>query len=167
MPLLLTIDGTDRRTDARPFHRPCSTLLCGQCQLLDGVKRDIWCGCAVCFQFDLAQLRDVGLCDPIRHMSSHCSVANCYTPDLLLSVVTVLPFSALTLLVWSQEEHPVCKNYRCCCCSLSEARCRLFAYGPADATAIPKPHHLLPHSNPDWFYFSGTDLPRLSWKRGR
>jgi len=48
---------------------------------------------------------------------------------------------------------------------LSGARCRLFAYGrygPADATAIPKPHHLLPHLNPVWFYLSGTVLPRLS-----
>jgi len=42
----------------------------------------------------------------------------------------------------------------------------LFAYGPADATAIPIPHHLLPYLNPDWFYLSGTGLPRLSWKRG-
>jgi len=32
---------------------------------------------------------------------------------------------------------------------------------------IPKHHHLLPHLNPDWFYLSGTSLPRLSWKRGR
>ena len=31
----------------------------------------------------------------------------------------------------------------------------------------PKPHHLLPHLNPDWFYLSGTGLPRLSWERGR
>jgi len=31
----------------------------------------------------------------------------------------------------------------------------------------PKPHLLLPHLNPDWFYLSGTGLPRLSWKRGR
>jgi len=29
----------------------------------------------------------------------------------------------------------------------------LFAYDPADATAIPKPHHVLPHLNPDWFTF--------------
>ena len=59
---------------------------------------------------------------------------------------------------------PACKNLvlRCCCGYLSEARCRLFAYGPADATAIPKPHHLLPHWNPDWFCISGTGLPRLS-----
>ena len=28
----------------------------------------------------------------------------------------------------------------------------LFAYGPADATATPKPRHLLPHLNPDLFY---------------
>ena len=39
----------------------------------------------------------------------------------------------------------------------------MFAYGPADATAVPKPHHLLPQLNPDWFYLSGTGLPRLSW----
>jgi len=39
------------------------------------------------------------------------------------------------------------------CGYLSEARCRLFAYGPADATAILKHHHLLPHLNPDWFSF--------------
>jgi len=43
----------------------------------------------------------------------------------------------------------------------------LFAYGSADATAILKPHHLLPHLNPDWFYLSGVGLARLSWKRGR
>ena len=37
----------------------------------------------------------------------------------------------------------------------------LFAYGPADATATPKPRHLLPHLNPDWFNLSGTGLSRL------
>jgi len=30
---------------------------------------------------------------------------------------------------------------------------------------IPKPHRLLPHLNPDWFYLSGTGLPRCGWKR--
>jgi len=39
---------------------------------------------------------------------------------------------------------------RCWCGYLSRARCRLFAYGPADATAIRWDlHHLLPHLNPD------------------
>jgi len=31
-------------------------------------------------------------------------------------------------------------------------------HGLADATAVPKPHRLLPHLNPDWFYLSGTDF---------
>ena len=38
---------------------------------------------------------------------------------------------------------------------------RLFAYGPAGATAIPNPHHLLPHLNPDWFYLF---LPSVLWR---
>ena len=53
------------------------------------------------------------------------------------------------------------------CGYLSGARCRLFAYGPAGATASPKPRRLLPDLNPDWFYLSGTSIPRLSWIRGR
>ena len=50
---------------------------------------------------------------------------------------------------------------------LSGTRRRLFVYVLADATAIPKPHRLLPHLNADWFYLYGTSLPGLSWKRGR
>ena len=70
--------------------------------------------------------------------------------------------------VGCQEEHPACKNWvmRCWCGYLSGVRCRLFVYGPANATAIRKPHHILPHLNPDWFYLSGTGLPRLPHKRG-
>ena len=29
-----------------------------------------------------------------------------------------------------------------------------------------RPHRLLPHLNPDWFYLSVTGLLRLSWERG-
>ena len=63
-----------------------------------------------------------------------------------------LSCSALTLWVGRQEERPACKNWvmRCCCGYLSGARCRLFACGPADATAIPKSHRLLPHLNPEF-----------------
>jgi len=52
----------------------------------------------------------------------------------------------LTLLVGRQEEYPACKNWvmRCWCGYLSGGRWRLFAYGPADATAIPKPHYQHP-----------------------
>ena len=64
-------------------------------------------------------------------------------------------------LVGCQEEHPACKNWMigCRCGYLSGTRCRLFAYGLADATVIPKPHSLLPLLNPH--------LPRLSWTGGR
>ena len=50
-------------------------------------------------------------------------------------------FSALTLLVGHQEEHATCKNWvlRRWCGYLSVARCRLFAYGPGDATAFQNP----------------------------
>jgi len=81
----------------------------------------------------------------------------------------IVGFFALTLLVGRQEEHSACRNWvmTCWCGYLSGARCRLLAFGPADAIAIPKPHRLLPHLNLDWFCLSGTGLPRLSWKRGR
>jgi len=77
-------------------------------------------------------------------------------------------FSALTLLVRRQEEHSACKNWvmRCWCGYLSGARCRLFAYGPANATASENPIISCLILSPDWFYLSGTGLPRLSWKSG-
>jgi len=49
-------------------------------------------------------------------------------------------FSALTLLSGCQEEHPACENWvmRCWCrWYLCGARCRLFAYDPADASGNP------------------------------
>ena len=80
------------------------------------------------------------------------------------SLLSPKSFSALTLLVGCQEEHPACKSWvmGCWCDYLSGARCRLFACGPADATAIQKLRHLLPHLNPDSFYLSVTGLPRLT-----
>jgi len=92
----------------------------------------------------------------------------CYLPFSANISASVEALSALTLLVERQEEHLACKNgaLSCWCGYFSGARCRLFAYGPADATAIPKSDHLLPGLNSDWFYLSGTALPRLSWKRG-
>ena len=45
------------------------------------------------------------------------------------------------VLVGCQEGHPACKNWVMSCCHY-----------------IPKPHHLSPHLNPDWFYLSGTGL---------
>ena len=59
-----------------------------------------------------------------------------------------------------------CKNsvMRCWCGCLSGARCTLFAYGQADATAIPKTLPVLPHLNRDRFYLSGISLPRCPGK---
>jgi len=50
----------------------------------------------------------------------------------------VMAFSALTLLA-GRQEHPACNNrvMMCWCGHLSGAKCRLFGYGPVDATAIP------------------------------
>ena len=66
------------------------------------------------------------------------------------------------LLVEFQEEHPASKSWAMSCCSyLSAARCRLFAYGLADATAIPVA--LLKSRIGLLFWFR---LTQLSWKRG-
>ena len=64
-----------------------------------------------------------------------------YFPALNLGVSLQFAFSALTLLVGPQEEHPVCENFviRCWRGYLSEARCKPFPYGPADATATCHP----------------------------
>jgi len=45
----------------------------------------------------------------------------------------------IRLLIGRQEEHPACKKFewRCALVVLSGARCKWFAYGPADATATP------------------------------
>ena len=50
----------------------------------------------------------------------------------------VFAFIALTLLVERQKQHSACKNWmmRYQCGYMSGARCRLFAYGPADAVAL-------------------------------
>ena len=75
-------------------------------------------------------------------------------------------FSALTLLVGRQEGHLACKNWvvRCWRGYVSGARCKWFAYGPADATATPS--SVAPVKS-RMVYFSGAGLHRLSWKKGR
>ena len=78
-------------------------------------------------------------------------------------------FSALTLLVVHQEEHwPVKIEWWVVGGVICGARCRLFAYGSADATAIPKPNHLLPHLNsrlvlPFWYRLTQVVLEKRPW----
>ena len=75
-------------------------------------------------------------------------------------------FSALTLLVLHQEQHWPVKIERWGVGGvICGARCRLFAYGSADATAIPKPRHLLPHLNsrlvlPFWYRLTQVVLEK-------
>ena len=56
-------------------------------------------------------------------------------------------YYALTLLVECQDKHQACKKLsdEVLAGYLSGVRCRLFVYGLADATAVPKLHHLLLH----------------------
>jgi len=65
------------------------------------------------------------------------------------------------VLVGRQEDYPACKNWvmRCWCGYLSLARCRLFAYGPADATASQNPIILVSFKSRRL-----TGLHTLSWK---
>jgi len=83
---------------------------------------------------------------------AHCCLTAIQRLRLNFELYLISAFSALILLIGRR----------------AFGLCRLFAYSPTDATAIPKPRHLLPHLNPDWFlpFWTGTGLPRLSWKRG-
>jgi len=77
---------------------------------------------------------------------------------------TILCVPSVLFVVW-QEEHSTCKNWvvRYWRGYLFGARCKRFAYGPADAIATPS--SLAPVKS-RMVYLSGADLPRLSWKRG-
>jgi len=58
-------------------------------------------------------------------------------------------FSALTLLVGCQEEHPACKHWMMSVWSKVQIVCMWSSW----CQCIPKPRHLLPHLNPDWFFW--------------
>ena len=80
---------------------------------------------------------------------------------------SVSAFSALTLLFGRQEEHRACKNQvmRCWCGYLFGARCRLFAYGSVDATAISKPPSSLASYKsrqvlPFWYWLTDVVLEK-------
>ena len=85
---------------------------------------------------------------------------------MAVALAKCFAFSALTLLVGHQEEHPACKKLsdEMLMSGAGGADC---LHGQADATAIPQPHNLLLHLNRYWFYLSGTGLPRLFWKHRR
>ena len=77
----------------------------------------------------------------------------------------VFAFSALTLLVWRQEEHPARKIewwgtgvVICLECGANDLRM---------VQLMPLPPHRLASVKSRMVYLSGAGLPRLSWKKGR
>ena len=97
----------------------------------------------------------------IWHYDLICDLPITVSYLLFHSLLQYYSFSALTLLVGRQEEHPACRNrlIRCWCGYLSAARCRLFCIWNSWWHCIPRLHHLLPPLNPGWFYLSGTGFP--------
>ena len=129
-----------------------------------GIRRDLWHfqqsqhddGCILLARYDFLLVFNSHSRSVVKQLQARKSVSLIRASKRRNVFSFVLhAFSALTLLVECQQEHPACKYWvtRCWCGYLSGARCRLFTYGPADATAIPKPHYLLPRLNPDCFTF--------------
>ena len=89
--------------------------------------------------------------------------------DRVFTAFTVCAFRALTLLVGRQEEHPACKNWvmKCWCGCLSGARCRLFAYGPADVTASQNQSSVASFKSrlvvPFWYRLTQVLLEKRPW----
>jgi len=66
--------------------------------------------------------------------------------QIIPTFLILCAFSVLTLLTGHQKEHLASKKLTGDVLVIClEQGARLFAYGPADATAIPKLHHLLAH----------------------
>jgi len=83
----------------------------------------------------------LGISAKLLYIDPVCTVTDYHLwADIPSQYVTSLDFSALMLLVGRQEGHPACKKLSGFWHGhLSGVRCRLFAYGPADATASPNP----------------------------
>ena len=117
-----------------------------------------WCSCGLCV-----------LCRVNNSQSKLSTDKVQISLIIIIIVITVIAFSALMQLVGHQEEHPACKK-------LSDgvlvwlsvwSEVHIVCIWSSWCHCHPKPYRLLHHLNPDWFYLSGTGLPRLSWKRGR
>ena len=93
----------------------------------------------------------------VSHQSDHISAP--FT--LFITTLMIWLFSALTLMIGSQEEHAALKTWlmRYWHGYLSGARCKWLAYGPADATATPS-SLLQKNCLTVWYR-----LTRLSWKK--
>jgi len=94
----------------------------------------------------------------VKAWPQHASALLQYLPD----------FSALTLLVGRQEEHPACKmGVGVVICLERGAECLYMVQLMPLQSRTPSPPASYKILNPDWFYLSCTGLPRSSYKRGR
>ena len=149
-------------TAARLLTLPGSLSLdCVLCLLMISLPNSIWCSNVECksLQYNVKNEQVISYCNIVNpptntaHYSSSmflsslkmCSLWN-LTLDIchetcwlgyLFVYIWWFCLQCLGTVCWASEEHPVCKNWvmRSWCGYLSGARCRLFAYGPADATA--------------------------------
>jgi len=121
--------------------------------VLTGTQCRSWCCMVFVRSFKVCSLSRVPRTAGMSSRPSSNCRGDCFWFLVCLDVDLLQCF--LTFLLGRQEEHPACRNWvtGCWCGYLYGARRRLFAYGPADATAIPKPRNLLPHINPDWFLY--------------
>ena len=117
-------------------QRSGSQLVMWQQTMIYFPTSPVWCLCTIWQSIEMWKLHllNAVLMSSLRRSMIVFSIA-----DLWL-----IWLQCFDTVGWRQEAHPACKNWvmRCWCGYLSGARCRLFACGPADATAIPKPHHL-------------------------
>jgi len=90
-------------------------------------------------------------------------------PAVFKSVIQSV--SALILLVGCQEDHPACKKMSDEVLVWLSVRSEVqIVHIMLQLMPLPVPSQypiISCHLNPDWFFLSGTILPRLSWKRGR
>jgi len=98
-------------------------------------------------------------------VTNRADITVCLVSTCLWCHMLTICFSALTLLVWRQKGHQACENWvvRYWRGYQSGARCKWFAYSPADAPATPS--SLAPEKC-RIVYLSGAGLPRMSWKKG-
>ena len=91
------------------------------------------------------------------------TVCQCYIQCANVTYHNYFSLSALVLLVGCLVEHVACKK-------LSDEVFICLEQGADELHLVQllplPPHHLLLHSNPDWFNLSDAVLPILSWKRG-
>ena len=126
------------------LHRGLGRSQPCQCVTVRQVYKHLADLIAVRFHVKKSKTNDTALMLDTLRLTTDTKTAKCVWQICLtvdMCSVEPLTFSALALLVGHQEEHPACKKLsdEVLVCYRSVARCRLLAYGPADAAASHNP----------------------------